>query len=57
MTREDLKEIIALVIEKMDRTTPTPACGLLWTDEPQVTTLYSVGEEDMTTLYGIGEEG
>jgi hypothetical protein len=72
MTRQELKEIIFTVIEKLQNPTPAPACGILWNDQPTATTLYAVGEEDpaptpvvnpgpittpgATTLYSIGEE-
>ncbi|MBD3357234.1 MAG: hypothetical protein GF363_08755 [Chitinivibrionales bacterium] len=63
MTREELKEIVGDVIARMRKESPEPACGVLWSDEPEVTTLYSVGEEDpanedpqVTTRYAIGEE-
>ena len=51
MTREEMKEIIRTVIEKMQDTssdqTPSPAC--IFGDDPNpcdVTTEYAVGEED-----------
>ena len=48
MTREELKEIIARVIERInDEAAPRPAC--LFGDE--------VNPCDMTTFYGLGEEG
>ena len=48
MTREELKEIIARVIEQVqDDEAPKPAC--LFGDEPDPC--------DMTTFYGVGEEG
>jgi hypothetical protein len=62
MNREELKEIITSVIKKMEASSPTSACGILysdclWFEGEQVTTLYGIGEEDtVTTLYGIGEE-
>ena len=47
MTREELKEIIARVIERIqDEETPKPAC--LFGDWPDC---------DATTDYGIGEDG
>ncbi|MBN1696648.1 MAG: hypothetical protein JW881_03950 [Spirochaetales bacterium] len=68
MTRKELKEIIVSVIERLRENAPSPACGVLWADEPIVTTYYAIGEEDptptdapkptpnATTRYAIGEE-
>ena len=59
MKREDLKEIISSVIEKMKQDEPEAACGIFWNDNPVATTLYSVGEEENvnpTTKYAIGED-
>ena len=62
MTREDLKEIILSVIDKMERVSPRPACAFLWSDYDLgtvYTTVYGVGEESeppSTTLYAVGEE-
>ena len=48
MTRDELKEIIARVIQRInDEEAPKPAC--LFGDEGVPC--------DATTLYGIGEEG
>ncbi len=55
MSREELKEIIAAVIKKMEAGSPIAAC--FWFDKPIITTYYGVGEEDgATTKYGISEE-
>lgn len=54
MSRDDLKEIIASVIKKMEASSPVAACGLFNADN--VTTLYAIGEEDPTTKYAIREE-
>ncbi|MFH1130921.1 MAG: hypothetical protein V1754_06270 [Pseudomonadota bacterium] len=47
MTREDLKEIICEISEKMkeqkDTDAPLPAC--FWGDNCDATTKYAVGEE------------
>ena len=61
MTRQDLKEIILSVIDKMQKESPRPACAFLWSDDAWgggFTTYYAVGEEDQptTTLYAVGEE-
>jgi hypothetical protein len=56
MSRDELKEIIAAVVKKMEASSPASACGLFWFDRPVITTYYGIGEEDATTLYGIGEE-
>jgi hypothetical protein len=62
MNREELKEIIAAVVKKMETSSPAAACGLFWSDcwgwwrDGGVTTLYGIGEEDATTKYAIGEE-
>lgn len=61
MTRQDLKEIILSVIDKMQKESPRPACAFLWSDYDVVvgvTTVYGVGEEDppSTTLYAVNEE-
>jgi hypothetical protein len=69
MTRNELKEIIVSVIERLKEGASAPACGIQWTDDPvQVTTLYGIGEESgspepkptpdpvVTTRYAIGEE-
>jgi len=66
MSRDELKEIIAAVVKKMEASSPAAAC-FFW-DQPVITTFYGIGEEDpttryaineedVTTLYGIGEEG
>ena len=54
MTREDLKEVISRVIERMSdeqQCTPTPGC--IYSDAPQC------GDNscDVTTYYAVGEEG
>jgi hypothetical protein len=58
MSREELKEIIAAVIKKMEASSPVSACIFFWGDKPIITTYYGIGEEDPspTTLYGINEE-
>ena len=56
MNREELKEIIAAVIKKMEDSSPAPACGIFWGDRPVITTYYGIGEEDPTTRYAISEE-
>ncbi|MGA1840695.1 MAG: hypothetical protein ACMUIU_08735 [bacterium] len=62
MNREELKEIIAAVVKKMEASSPASACGLFWSDcrwfwrDEGVTTLYGIGEEEVTTKYGINEE-
>ena len=60
MTRQDLKEIILSVIDKMQKESPRPACAFLWSDEVfgAPTTYYAVGEEaePTTTLYAVNEE-
>ena len=61
MTRQDLKEIILSVIDKMQKESPRPACAFLWSDynvEIPVTTIYGVAEEAQpsTTLYAVNEE-
>ena len=62
MTRQDLKEIILSVIDKMQKESPHPACAFLWSDDAwnaPPTTYYAVGEEDggaPTTVYSVGEE-
>ncbi|MBN1696649.1 MAG: hypothetical protein JW881_03955 [Spirochaetales bacterium] len=70
MSRKELKEIIASVIERLQNCAPAPACGVLWADETVATTKYAIGEEDpnptkppeptptpvATTKYSIGEE-
>jgi hypothetical protein len=72
MTRNDLKDIISSVIEKLQGNSPAAACGWLYADDPVITTYYAVGEEGSTpiptiepkptptptatTKYAIGEE-
>ena len=56
MTREEMKEIVGEVIEKLDKGSPSTACGLFWADVAP-TTKYAVGEADVTTYYAVGEEG
>ena len=61
MNRQDLKEIILSVIDKMQKESPRPACAFLWSDYNvglPATTVYSVGEEDppSTTVYAVNEE-
>ena len=56
MSREELKDIVCAVVERLGKDAPTPACGLFWADDPQPTTRYAVGEEDVTTYYAVGEE-
>lgn len=48
MNRNDLKEIITAVIEKMSNDAPAAACGTFHMDEPVITTYYAIGEEDPT---------
>jgi len=55
MNKNDLREVLDLVKEKLSRETET-ACGIMFSDDPVPTTEYSVGEEDATTRYAIGEE-
>jgi hypothetical protein len=47
MNREELKEIIGRIVEKLEEEAPRPAC--IFGD--------SGGDCDMTTRYAIGEEG
>ena len=54
MSREELKEIIAAVVKKMEASSPASAC-IFW-DRPVITTFYGIGEEDPTTRYAINEE-
>jgi hypothetical protein len=49
MTRNDLKDIISSVIEKLQGNSPAPACGWFCADEPVITTYYAVGEEDQVS--------
>jgi hypothetical protein len=62
MTRNELKKIIASVIDRLHNTASSPACGIFWADSPNpdppdTTTRYAIGEEDtVTTRYAIGEE-
>ena len=55
MERTDLQDVLELVKQKLSRDVEA-ACGLLWSDSPQPTTKYAVGEEDATTDYAVGEE-
>lgn len=47
MTRAELKEIVTAVIQKLEKSSPSPACGLFWADEPEdeVVPLYSISDE------------
>jgi hypothetical protein len=45
MSRNELKEIIARIIVRLESEAPKPAC------------LFTDNECDMTTKYAIGEEG
>lgn len=66
MTRQDLKEIILLVIDRLQNESPRPACAFLWSDETWqsdggggvYTTIYGVAEEATppTTVYAVNEE-
>ena len=63
MKREDLKEIISSVIEKMKQDTPEAACGLFWGDNPggedgPSGNIFPVNPNKgvETTLYAVGEE-
>lgn len=51
MSRNDLKEIIARVVERLAEDTPKPAC--LYSDSSCDT----CDGCDMTTRYAVGEEG
>ena len=59
--KTDLRDVLSLVKDKLARD-PNAACGVLWTDDPQPTTKYAIGEEDggsgggITTRYAVGEE-
>ncbi len=46
MSREDLKDIIRRVLDRLQDEAPTPAC--LFGDAPEC---------DVTTYYAVGEEG
>lgn len=48
MTREELKEIIGSVVEKMETCSPVPACGLFWADAVPI---YAIPQPD----YMVGE--
>ena len=55
MKKEDLKDILQLIKDKLERDTEA-ACGLFYSDEnSQPTSFYAVGEEDGTLRYSIGE--
>jgi hypothetical protein len=61
MNRQDLKDIILAVIDKMQNESPRPACAFLWSDDtwgPAYTTYYGVSEEDggPPTTVSVGEE-
>lgn len=56
MNRDELKEIISMVIKKMEVHSPKPACGLFFADEPQIVTFYGITPEQPTTRYAINEE-
>jgi len=56
MNKNDLREVLDLVKDKLTRD-PEVACGIMFVDDdPVPTTKYSVGEEDSTTKYSVGEE-
>ncbi len=50
MSREDLKDIISRVLDRLQNEAPTPAC--LFGDQPSCD-----DNCDMTTRYAVGEEG
>ncbi len=57
MTREELREVIRRVLEKMKsegRRTAAPAC--LFGDEEPCASSDVIEPCDMTTYYGVGEE-
>ena len=59
MKREDLREIICSVIEKLKQDIPEAACGIFWNDNLVATPEYSVGEEitvHPANRYSINEE-
>ena len=51
MTRDDLKDIIVRVIDRMDETDEAPAAGCLFCDQKDPDPC------DVTTFYAVGEEG
>ena len=68
MKREDLKEIISSVIEKMKQDAPEAACGMFWSDnpvnnpfggdDPLIKNPFDGNETGkfLTTDYAVGEE-
>ena len=49
MTREELKEIVIDVVQKMSEQSEAPVAGCIFSDKPDPC--------DATTFYAIGEEG
>ena len=72
MKREDLKEIISSVIEKMKQDAPEAACGMFWSDNsvnnpgpiggdpgddpPNINPFGGEEPRMLTTHYAVGEE-
>lgn len=42
MDKNELKEVITMVIQKIDNRSPEPACGLFFTDEPEIIPPYGI---------------
>lgn len=59
MQRTELQDVLNLVKQKLSHDAEA-ACGLFWSDAPDPTTRYAVGEEDgdpdPTSRYAVGEE-
>lgn len=53
MKKTDLSDVLKLVKDKLTRD-PEAACGVLYTDLPDLSTRYAVGEEDANYATRIG---